>query len=144
MDLWALYPYSAEAVFDGESITTTLPAVQVARAGSFGKDMNITIAHSTSTTLQFYNVCGGVCFSLTHSGIQRVTFEGNNNETLAGTIQMAFEGGVPVVKQISNGENILTLTAPDGGTFEPGKWYYFEALPCKLNDGYVLKFYKAA
>ncbi len=141
-DLWAVYPYSEETSFDGETITTVLPSEQVAREGSFGKDMNLSIAHSNSSTLQFYNVGGGVRFSLVQSGIQRITFEGTNNETLAGTVTLAFDGGVPAVRQITNGETILTLTAPDGGSFEPGKWYYIAALPCNLDEGFVLKFYK--
>ena len=53
LDLWAVYPFSEDAVFDGETITTTLPSEQIAREGSFGKDMNLSIAHSNSSTLQF-------------------------------------------------------------------------------------------
>ena len=75
LDLWAVYPFSEDAVFDGETITTTLPSEQVAREGSFGKDMNLAIAHSTGTTLQFYNVGGGIRFSVTEEGIKKVMFE---------------------------------------------------------------------
>ena len=71
-DLWAVYPYSEDAVFDGETITTTLPSEQVARPGSFGKDMNLSIAHSNSSTLQFYNVGGGIRFSVTEEGIKKM------------------------------------------------------------------------
>ena len=35
-DIWAVYPFSEEATFDGETITTTLPSEQIAREGSFG------------------------------------------------------------------------------------------------------------
>ena len=141
-DIWAVYPFSEEVTFDGETITTTLPSEQIAREGSFGKDMNLSIAHSNSSSLQFYNVGGGIRFSLSQSGIQRITFEGNNNETLAGTATLAFDGGIPTVRQTSNGETILTLTVPDGGSFEPGKWYFIAALPCDLDEGFVLKLYK--
>ena len=75
-DLWAVYPYSKDAVFDGETITTTLPSEQVARFGSFGKNMNLSIAHSDNDNLQFYNVGGGIRFRLTQEGIKKVTFEG--------------------------------------------------------------------
>ena len=84
MDLWAVYPYSGEAVFDGETVTTVLPSEQTARAGSFGKDMNLSVAHSTTSTLQFYNVGGGVRFTLSQDGITEVVFEGLNGEILAG------------------------------------------------------------
>ena len=63
-DLWAVYPYSQDAFFSGETITTVLPSQQVARTGSFGKDMNLAIAHPMTSELQFYNVGGGVRFSL--------------------------------------------------------------------------------
>ena len=36
-DIWAVYPYSDEASFDGESITTVIPSVQVARPGTFAQ-----------------------------------------------------------------------------------------------------------
>ena len=69
-DLWAVYPYSDDAVFDGETITTTLPSEQVARYVSFGKDMNLSIAYSDNNNLQFYNVGGGIRFRLTQEGIK--------------------------------------------------------------------------
>ena len=86
LDLWAVYPYSEDASFDGETITTVLPSEQIARAGSFGKDMNLAIAHSTSNTLQFYNICGGSCFSVYNKGIRSVSFKSINGESLAGKI----------------------------------------------------------
>ncbi len=140
--IWGLYPYRADATSDGSSVTTTLPAEQTGRAGSFAKSTNITLAQSSGLNLAFYNVCGGVRFSLTQEGIMRVTFEGNNEETIAGKIKVAFADGIPVVQEVTEGEKMITLTAPDGGTFQIGQWYYISAIPGSLPSGYKMTFYK--
>ncbi|MBQ7269665.1 MAG: leucine-rich repeat protein [Bacteroidales bacterium] len=140
--LWGLYPYRADATSDGASVTTTLPAEQVGRAGSFAKNTHITLGRSTSYSMGFYAVCGGLRFSLTQEGIKKVTFEGNNGETLAGTIKMAFVDGLPVIQELTEPQTKLTLTAPADGTFQTGVWYYIEAVPGTLSGGYKMTFYK--
>lgn len=140
--LWGIYPYRADASSDGESVTTTLPAQQTGRAGSFERNTHITLARSYSYELAFFNVTGGLRFSLTQTGIKSVTFQGNGGEALAGTVKLAFENGVPAVQQLTGGESVITLAAPDGGTFQTGKWYYIEAIPGTLSGGFKLTFYK--
>ncbi len=144
LDLWAVYPFSEDAVFDGETITTTLPSEQVAREGSFGKDMNLAIAHSNSSTLQFYNVGGGIRFSVTEEGIKKVMFEGLSGEIISGKVKIGMdENGKPVVKEVTGGSQFITLLPPTGQeTFEPGAWYYIVAIPGTLEGGYKLRFYK--
>ena len=139
---WGLYPYRSDASSDGSSVTTTLPAEQTGRVGSFAKNTNITLAQSSGLNLAFYNVCGGLRFSLTQEGIKRVTFQGNNGEAIAGKIKVAFADGIPVVQEISEGEKMITLTAPNGGTFQTGQWYYISAIPGSLSSGYKMTFYK--
>ncbi len=144
LDLWAVYPFSEDAVFDGETITTTLPSEQVAREGSFGKDMNLAIAHSTGTTLQFYNVGGGIRFSVTEEGIKKVMFEGLSGEIISGKVKIGMdENGKPEVKEVTGGSQFITLLPPTGKeTFEPGAWYFIVAIPGSLEGGYKLRFYK--
>lgn len=145
-ELWAVYPYSEEVSFDKESasVITTLPSVQYARADSFGKDMNLAIAHSTDNTLQFYNVGGGVRFSITEEGVKRVVFEGLNDEYLSGKIRVHFtDTDVPDVKQVIDGSKFITVLPPSGeDAFQTGKWYYIVAIPQSLLRGYKLRFYK--
>lgn len=138
--LWAVYPYRADATSDGESVTTTLPAEQTGRAGSFAKRTFITLAKSANTTMGFYNVCGGIRFSLTQEGIKEVVFQGQNDEYLAGRVKLAFADGVPAVQEVTEGQKVLTLTAPNDGTFETGKWYYIVALPGTLSGGFKMTF----
>lgn len=142
MDLWAVYPYSEDAVLDGETIVTVLPDVQVARAGSFGKDMNMAIAHSTTETLQFYNVCGGVRFSLQEGGIKEVVLEGMNGEVLAGTVTVGFEDGEPVIQTVTEGKTSIRLTPEKGESFEKDEWYYFVAISGALEKGFKFHFVK--
>ncbi len=140
--LWGLYPYRADATSDETSVTTTLPADQIGRAGSFAKNTHITLGRSTSYSMGFYSVCGGLRFSLTQEGIKKVTFEGNNEEALAGTIKMTFIDGLPAIQEITNPQAKLTLTAPADGTLQTGVWYYIEAIPGTLSGGYKMSFYK--
>ena len=74
--IWGLYPYREDATSDKVSVTTTLPAEQVGRAGSFARNTQITLARANSLSLGFYNVTGGLRFSLTQEGIKKVTFCG--------------------------------------------------------------------
>ncbi len=140
--IWGLYPYRADATFDGSSITTTLPASQTGRAGSFAKNTHITLAQSGGLDLAFYNVCGGLRFSLTQEGIERVSFKGNGGETLAGKIKLTFEDGIPAVNEVFDRDSVLTLTPLYGGTFQTGQWYYLSVLPATLTRGYKLTFYR--
>ncbi|MBR3744120.1 MAG: leucine-rich repeat protein [Bacteroidales bacterium] len=139
----AVYPYSAENTFDGTAFTVTLPEVQSSVAGSFADDLFISMARSQDYTLQFYNLCGGVKFSVSEAGIKYVTFRGNNNEPLAGKVNVSFnDDGKPVVQTVVDGKTELRLDAPNGGTFEPGEWYYMVSLPATLSAGYTMAFYK--
>ena len=141
--LWAVYPYCEGASLDGEVLTAELPAVQTARGMSFAKDMNLSVARSTTASLQFYNVGGGVCFTLKEGGIQKVVFEGLNGEMLAGKIKVAFVDERPVVQEVTDGSTSVTLAAPEGKTLEEdGVWYYIVALPGILEKGFKLSFYK--
>ena len=141
--LWAVYPYSEGASLDGEVLTAELPAVQTARGMSFAKDMNLSVARSTTASLQFYNVGGGVCFTLKEGGIQKVVFEGLSGEILAGEVKLAFVEDRPVVQEVIDGSTTVTLAAPEGETLEEdGVWYYIVALPGTLENGFKLSFYK--
>lgn len=139
---WGLYPYRADATFDGEYVTTTLPTEQTGKAGSFAKNTHICLARSGGHDLAFYNVTGGLRFSLTQEGISSVTFEGNDGEAIAGKIKMTFEDGIPVIKEVSEGESVITLTAPAGSSFQTGQWYYIEAIPGTLTKGFTMVFTK--
>lgn len=143
-ELWAVYPYSEEASFDGQTITTVLPAVQVARAGSFGQGMNLSVAKAFENTLYFYNVGGGIRFSVLEEGVKRVVFEGRNGEELAGTVKIGFdENEFPKVQEVISGFTSVTLLPPEGQEyFDTDVWYYMVAIPGPLEKGYKMTLVK--
>lgn len=143
-DLWAVYPYSEEATFDGQAITTVLPSVQMARAGSFGQGMNLAVAKAVENTLYFCNVGGGVRFSVLEEGIKKVVFEGRNGEELTGTVKIGFDDNeFPKVQEIISGSTSVTLLPPEGQEcFDTDVWYYMVAIPGTLEKGYKMTLVK--
>ena len=138
-NIWGLYPYNRDAVCDGASVTTTLPGTQRGVPETFDDDLFITLAHSTTNTLKFFNVCGGVRFSLTRSDIASVTFKGNNGEDIAGDISLTFVDGVPKATVV-NGLQEITLTPRYGRTFEKDVNYCIVVLPVTLSGGFTITF----
>lgn len=140
---WAVYPYSTDNSCDGESVTLTVPAEQKAVEGSFADKFFPAVAKSHSVDLAFYNVCGGVRFSVFNEGIESVTFKANGGEPLVGKVQVGFgPDDLPVVKGIADGKDEVTVSAPAGG-FVPGRSYFAAFLPQTLSQGLSMTFKKA-
>ena len=139
--LFAVYPWRKDASFDGESLSVTLPYYQQGVAGSFADDMNLSVATSTTMNMAFYNVCGGVRFTVSRDDICRVALQGIGAEALAGKLKIQFEGGRPCVKSIEDEANRVVLVPSDRETFEPGKWYYIVMAPVTLSLGVQVYFY---
>ena len=138
---WAVYPYNAANTCDGESVTITVPSVQTTQEESFANKMFPSIATSTNFHLAFYNVCGGARFTVANEGITSITFKANNGESLAGKVQVGFDG-TPVVKDILEGSSEVLVNAPEGG-FIPGMYYFVSLLPETLTKGLSLTFKKS-
>jgi len=142
---YAAYPYSSFNEQEGDLITLAVPASQTAVEGSFGRGAYPSVGRSKNTDIAFYNVCGGVCFSLTQPDVQYVTFRGNNNENIAGKVKVQFnENGVPEVAEVVSGSTIIQLNAPTSAGFVVGKTYYFSVLPQTLSNGFTMEFNKAS
>ena len=137
---WAVYPYDASNMCDGQSVTLTVPDVQTAKEGTFADKFFPSVATSQSLDLAFYNVCGGVRFSVSQSGIVSVTFKAVGNEPLVGKARVGFGAdGVPEVKGVTEGNSEVTVYAPDGG-FVPDKYYFAAFLPQTLSQGLSMTF----
>ena len=140
-EFWAVYPYSADNSCDGSSITTVIPHQQTGVEGNFSNDAFPAMAKASSMNLPFWNICGGVKFFVSRTDIKSVTIKGNNGETLAGKVKVAFNAdGHPEVTEVIDGQSEVTLTAPDGGCFKPLKYYYITLLPTTLDGGITLTF----
>lgn len=141
--LWGVYPYNQKTTCDGASITMTLPHEQESKADDLADDLFPSIARSTNFQMAFYPVCGSISFKVASSDIVRVTLSGNNNEKLAGKAKVSMElGGKPNVEEVTDGQTVLSITAPNGGCFEPGKSYYFVFYPSDFEKGLTLTYYK--
>lgn len=140
-EFWAVYPYSPDNACDGTSITTVIPDTQIGSEGNFSGDAFPAMAKAKTLDLAFWNICGGIKFFVSRSDIKSVTFKGNNDEVLAGKVRVSFDNdGKPVVTEVLDGKTEVTLTAPDGGSFKAGKYYYLTLLPCDLSAGFTMTF----
>lgn len=139
---YAVYPYNENNTCNGSSVTVTLPSKQNAVAGTFADNLFISIAQSSGLTLSFKNLCGGVKFKLSQSGITRVVFKGNNNEVLAGKVRASYNNGTPQVSSVLEAAREITLTAPDGQAFAADTWYYMVCLPTALSNGFTMSFFR--
>ena len=140
-NIWGLYPSNSSSTCNGSSVTTTLPSTQYGVPNTFDDDLFLAVAHSSTTDLQFFNVCGGIKFNLAYDDIKKISFCGNYKEPLAGRVSISFENGVPKATVIS-GVSEITLLPKSGSTFEQGVDYYIALLPCSLFDGFSMTFTK--
>lgn len=140
--LYGVYPYSTITSFKDGVMTISLPSSQTGAEGTFANGLFPTIARAQSVNLAFYNICGGVKFTLSRDDITSVTFKGNNGERVAGTANVIFdESEKPAVLDENVGsEDEITLYAPEGGTFKAGKEYYIVAYPAALSAGFTMTF----
>ncbi|MDM8337317.1 fimbrillin family protein [Mediterranea massiliensis] len=139
---YALYPYDANAQIEGTIITTTLPAEQDAREGSFAQGLNPSVATADATnSLYFKNVCALVKFTLAERAtttITKATLCGNNSEALAGTLTIDAAASTPIaMADTSFGQTVIELN----GSLTPGSTYYFVTAPASLSNGLTLSLY---
>lgn len=141
---YALYPYDANAQIKGTTITTTLPAEQMARAGSFAQGLNPSVATADATNnLYFKNVCALVKFTLDGSittTITKATLCGNNGEALAGTLTIDASQENPIANVDPEWAGIEIALK---GNLIAGKNYYFVTAPATLSNGITLTLYNS-
>ena len=135
---WGLYPYSESASCDGAGVTMTLPSEQKAQGGTFATMTFPSIGRSQGLHMGFYNICGGMKFSVTKAGVKKVSLKSRNGESIAGTAKVSFDAeGLPVA-EILDGSDEIVLKAPAGQDFEPGKYYYIVMFPGTLTGGFTV------
>lgn len=116
---------------------------QRGKENSFDSRLNIALAKSDDyKELAFYNVLGGIRFSVNRSDITKVVFRGNNNEDLAGYLVMEMDAnGKPKVSRIIKGEKEISVSLEGDQPFKPGVWYYAMMVPTTLTKGYTMEVY---
>lgn len=131
---YAIYPKDGSASITADGVvTTTLPAVQTAVAGTFGNGANLSIAKYEGGSLCFKNVGAIASVSVMNDGISSVTL--SSDTVLAGPVTVSLVDGVPAA-EIAEGDFSVTLS---GGLTNGGK-YYFVVCPGIHANGLKLTF----
>ena len=65
---WAIYPYTSAVNCDGQSVVATLSDKQLAKAGSFAPNTNVTVAKSPGLALSFITCVLGLDSPLKKKG----------------------------------------------------------------------------
>ena len=138
---WAVYPYAAARGCDGNSVTAELSERQIAKAGTFAPNTNISIAKSPGLALSFFNACSWFRFSLKKEGVKRVIFRGNGNEDIAGTFRISMgDDNRPTAPEVILGKKEIILEMPNYESFEVGQMYYITLLPQVFSNGFTVTF----
>lgn len=131
-----LSPYNSMATKTGETVSTSLPAVQNGRAGSFTDGTLVLAGTSSTESVTCKHVCSGLRFKVEGADINRVSLSGLGGEWMAGDFSFRFVDGVPVASAGTLGE--VVITPSDGTYFTPDAWYYMAVLPTVFPDGICL------
>lgn len=138
---YAVYPYSFDNKYSDGALSLTLPHQQSAVANTFDNGMFPSVAKSSGLNLSFYNVCGGLKFSVSRTDIKKIALCGNMNEVLAGKLSVEFDdNGVPVVNRMGD-ETTIYLTPRESSTFSTNTYYYITLPQIVLEGGLKMIFY---
>ena len=150
INYYALYPYNSTASYNGSVISTELPAVQTAKANSFGPGANLAIAYAEwGKSFKFKNAVAmiKVSFKTTdaNAAIKSITFRSlDENILLSGNVTLTptvADGAVTnVAMTVTSGQPYVTLQAPSGQYLQPNTEYYIAAAPVALTSGYSIEF----
>lgn len=133
---YALYPYSATAQCNNGKITATLPTKQTANKGNLGNKMNLAVACSSSSELEFKNVGGLIKFEIKTKNVGEVILRGNNNEDIAGDVSIEWKNGVPEYTVVEGAKEI-SLKTYNNKVLEMGT-YHFVVLPQTFEQGITI------
>lgn len=147
----AIYPDANEAgvanTISGTTATFTLPATQTYKENSFAEKSMPMVAYSTSQTLNFKNVLGGICFPMVGTGfnVTRIVLTSNNtNDKLWGVFNADCTSDDPMPSYTSDGDNTITLDCSANGGVNLGNnptYFCIMVPPGTLQEGFTLKAY---
>ena len=143
----AIYPYSKSNYVSGNTIHAEIPAVQVAKEGTFEKDLFVSAAYSEDDNLFFRNVCSGIKFSVKTSGINKIEIFNRGSQCITGGFDINISSGLTAYNR--TGTCGLTIISPDESGFTPNSYYYAVLLPIKKETstdgmppcGFIVKYY---
>ena len=137
-EVWAMLPYDPSATLSAGVINTILPSEQPAKAdASFH---HLAVAHSTSASLAFSNVCGLVRVKVTTEGITKVVFAGKADEKVAGNIAIT----VADCSVAGADQENVSLVPDTGAASIPAGDYFLAVLPQTFANGFTVTAYKGS
>lgn len=134
-----VYPYSIYNSSDGSNITTIVPHEQIGKAETFEDGAFISIGKSAGLVMGFYNLCGAFYVKVLRDDIIKITLRGNNNEILAGQVNVSMATGIPIVSNHIDTETEISLTMPNGSAFAPNVGYFLICLPTRFTKGFYIE-----
>ena len=135
-EVWALLPYDPSATLSAGVINTILPSEQPAKAdASFH---HLAVAHSTSASLAFSNVCGLVRVKVTTEGITKVVFAGKADEKVAGNIAITV---ADCSVSGADAESVALVPVEGAASIAVGD-YFLAVLPQTFQNGFTVTAYK--
>lgn len=125
--VYAMYPADAAATMtSGGVITTTLPLVQNAVAGSFDPKANLALANGGEENVKFFNAGGLLAFDIKNDNITKIEIEAGSYENFAGPAILNFAEGEALLQSTYESDlHKVTLQ----GEFVNGKTYYAVVIP---------------
>lgn len=143
-----------QCVYDGSKATAYLnPSQAIVNKNSFSKYAVLsvgTISPSDDAYVipEMKNVFGSIGFKIESSGVKSFTLKGNNEEYLAGWVDVDYNDGQPTWTPRDSGDkvtskSIVVSISGSGGaedkTFTPGSTYYINVLPQTFENGLALE-----
>ena len=140
----AFYPYKDDVSCEGGVINATLPAVQEAVEGNVANGYLYSAGASSSDgSIRFRNLVSGICFSVVSEGVVYVELKGNDGEVIAGGVKATVgDSSVKAEAASKEGDTVVRLNAPGGGSFKPGVNYYIVCIPATFGKGITLSMVK--
>ena len=131
-DKFAVYPSSVAASYDGSVFSVTVPAAQ---DGTFAAAAIEVAQHPGGEDLAFKNLGGLLQLVISDASVKSIRISSNDSTPLAGTAEVTFNAGLPVLGAITSPSASITLDVSGAGT------YYAAVLPASLKAGIYIELF---
>lgn len=130
----AVYPYDErnKFVYEENRWDVYIPSEQIAQEGTFDSNIFVNIAVSEDENLYFKNICSGIKFSVSTSGIKKVVIATSDGTYSSGMVH-CWDIREETPRFSAGSSSSVVVNAPTEAGFEPGKYYYAILLAREYN-----------
>lgn len=140
---YAFYPYVADAVVSGTSVSFRLPEEQPFDFDSFASGICPMVAQSTTNSFRFLQICGLVRLNLKgNMQVSSISLSGNNGEGVAGWGSVDIASDAPEFRVSGGGqESASEIVLRGTRTLSPSQTtsFYFVVPPQVFSNGMTFK-----